>query len=608
MPVIWSNWNHEPMDHLRRMGDSRVSVFTLGEWLPQWYGRLHGEELIAKAARMGINMIYTHFFKGFGLVHEHDEMERMRDFVRTAHRNGVKVIGYCQLGSLYYETMLDEVPELEDWAARDENGGHLYYSGTPQHYYRWRPCLENPDFMAYFRRVIAYGAEYVGLDGFHFDNSQVRECYCPHCQAAFRAYLTENIPNPRETLGIAHFRNVRIPPMLSNSEVHDPLCLWRARFRHAQLARAQKEIFDFVKTYGKLVLHNPGLLRPDFSKSGDPALTPASCDYVFAENSSFIRTENGKTVTQILSFKLGQRFGFGIFDAPWMHKDGDVIIPRDADTIGRFLAQGMIYGNITGAPWFIRSCKTGDKVILDDPVQDDTAKKAFDYFRDHASLYGGTPLPRAKLLYAADTFYGWPAGGFASFCAAGDLLADSAVPYAVITCDDLAGAEPGETVVVPDMRFASTGQYAMLAAAARRGVRLVKLGAYGLYNENGKERDHADPIRELRGLPNVLTELPSDTRIPMRLPDGQPLTGILTETAVGTDGSLILHLLRADNSQTVEAADITLRDARIRPGMQAELYSMDDGCSLGGYEVAEGEAILHVRGLHTMASIAVREG
>ena len=600
MPVIWSNWNHEPMDHLLRMGDSHVSVFTLGEWLPQWYGRLYGEELIAKAAGMGINTVYTHFFKGFGLVHEHDEMEGMREFVQIAHRYGVRVIGYCQLGSLYYETMLDEVPELEDWAARDEAGGYLYYANARQHYYRWRPCLENPDFLAYFKRVIAYGAEHVGLDGFHFDNSQVRECYCPRCQAAFRAYLTENVPNPRELCGLAHFNHVRIPPMLENEEVHDPLCLWRARFRHAQLARAQKEIFDYVKTFGKDVLHNPGLLRPDFSKSGDPALTPASCDFTFAENDRFIRVEDGKTITQILSFKLGQRFGFRLFDAPWMHKDGQTIIPQDADTIARFLAQGMIYGGITGAPWFVRSRKTGDRVILDDPVQYDTAKRAFDYFKAHEALYTGTAAPRARLLYAVDTFYGWPAGGYASFKAAAALLEDSAVPYAVITCDDLKSLAPGETVVLPDMRFASAAQYACLADAARRGVRLVKRGEYGLCNETGKERDHADPIRNLRALPNVFTALPEDLRIPVEPSDGRP---ILTETTVCAGGRLVLHLLRPDNTRPADAA-VKLWDARIRPGMEVKLYSMDEGCALTGCEVTEGEARLRITGLHTMASVA----
>ena len=601
--MIWSNWNHEPMDHLRRMGDSHVSVFTLGEWLPQWYDRLHGEELIARAAEMGIDTIYTHFFKGFGLVHEHDEMERMREFIRIAHKNGVEVIGYCQLGSLYYETMLDEAPDLENWVARDEKGGFLYYANSPQHYYRWRPCFESTEFLAYFKRVIAYGIEHVGLDGFHFDNSQVRECYCARCQAAFRAYLTANVPDPRTFCGLAHFGHVRIPPLLQNDEVHDPLVLMRARFRHSQLAKAQKEIFDYVKALGgKYVVHNPGLLRPDFSRSGDPALTPASCDIVFAENGSFIRTENGKTITQILSFKLGRRFGFRVFDAPWMHKDNDYVIPSDADTIERFLTQSMIYGNITGAPWFVRSRKTGDRVILDDPLQYETAKNAFDYFKAHAELYGGTPVSKVKLVYAVNTFYGWTAGGFRSFCEAGDLLADSAVPYAVITCGDLASLQPGELAVLPDMRFASREQYEAVAGAAARGVRILRLGAFGLYNAGGKERDHADPIRDLRGVPDVLTSLPDDVRIGIRGTESV----ILTETAVTQDGAFVLHLLRADNASDIPALTVTVRDERIRAGMTAALYSLNGGCALTAARITDGEAVLQVENLHTMASIEIK--
>ena len=111
--TVWSYWNHEPADHLRRMGYSRPSVFTVGEWLPQWYDRLHGEELISKVADCGVDTVYSHFFKGFGIKHEHAEMERTKEFAKIAHRHGVKVLGYCQFNSLYYEAMLDEVPDLE---------------------------------------------------------------------------------------------------------------------------------------------------------------------------------------------------------------------------------------------------------------------------------------------------------------------------------------------------------------------------------------------------------------------------------------------------------------------------------------------------------------
>ena len=74
--VIWAYWGHEPMDHLRRMGNNSESIFSLGECAEPWYIRLHSEEMIEKAAKASINTIYTHFFKGFGLEHEKEEMEK----------------------------------------------------------------------------------------------------------------------------------------------------------------------------------------------------------------------------------------------------------------------------------------------------------------------------------------------------------------------------------------------------------------------------------------------------------------------------------------------------------------------------------------------------
>ena len=61
-PVVWSYWNHEPADHLRRMSYCRATIFSLGDWLPRWYDRLHGEELVSKAAELGVNMVYCHYF------------------------------------------------------------------------------------------------------------------------------------------------------------------------------------------------------------------------------------------------------------------------------------------------------------------------------------------------------------------------------------------------------------------------------------------------------------------------------------------------------------------------------------------------------------------
>ena len=428
LAIVWTYWNHEPADHLRRM-TSPPSVFTVGKWLPEWYERLHGEELIAKAAGIGVNTVYCHFFKGFGLEHERAEMLRTKEFAQKAHKHGVKVLGYCQLDSLYYESMLGEVPSLEKWVARRRDGGIATYADC---YYRWSPCIESREFVEYLKQVIRYGIEEIGLDGFHFDNSYARDCYCSRCQQAFREWLTKNIPNPRESCGLADFRHVRIPPMLksdySGDEMHDVLMIWRQKFRHSRQAVFHKEIFDYVKTFGKdkLTLHNPAFGRSDFELRGlDVALSPESCDFMMAENFRFIRAEaNGRLVTQTAAYKLGRRFGFKVFDSTWLkladieganlHTD----IPRKEAEILRFYAEGMIYGNIVGCPWLVRTTKKSDEVILDDPLQLSLAKQAFSFYKKNKErLYDTIPVSKVRVLYATDNFYGWhrESKGFHSF-------------------------------------------------------------------------------------------------------------------------------------------------------------------------------------------------
>ena len=615
--TVWTYWNHEPADHLRRMS-SPPSVFTVGEWLPQWYERLHGDELVAKAAGLGVDTVYCHFFKGFGLEHERAEMMRTRDFARKAHALGVKVLGYCQFNSLYYEAMLAEIPGLEAWTARRLDGGIAAYSGT---YYRWAPCVESREFVDYLKKVIRYGIEEIGLDGFHFDNSYARDCHCERCQRAFRDWLAANIKNPREACGLADFRHVRIPPMPVDADdgqagIHDPLQIWRQRFRHAQIARFHKEMFDYVKSFGKdkLTLNNPAFGRSRFDTIGvDVSIEPASTDFLMAENPRFIREEEGgRLVTQVVSYKLGRRFGFKVFDSTWLkvtdieganpHTD----IPRDADTVSRFYAQGMIYGDITGCPWLVRTTKKGAEVILDDPVQTSAARSAFAFFRKHeARLYDTVPAAKAHVLYATDTFYGWRGGakGFHSFVDATELLNADGVPYTIVAECDLSALKPGELLVLPDLRFLSRPLYDAIASAGARGVLLLSLGEEkaGLYDENGMERAKDDPIIGLSQVPNRIETLPSEFRVEMSAPL------VMAETQINKRGEQVLHLLRPGNTSTIPELRIALGRSVGRQDLMRspELFSLDNGCSLADAQRdAAGRIVLVIRNFRTMCSVA----
>ena len=614
--TVWSYWNHEPADHLRRMSYSAPSVFTLGEWLPEWYERLHGEELIGKAASLGVDTVYCHFFKGFGLKHEHDEMERTREFAKIAHSRGVKVLGYCQMNSLYYEAMLGEIPDLEKWTRRNGDGSIAVYTSN---YYRWSPCVESREYTDYMKKVVRYGIEHVGLDGFHFDNSYARDCHCERCQKAFRAWLAENVQNPRETCGLADFSYVRIPPKPEIAEpqleLHDPLHLWRQKFRHAQIARFHKEIFDYVKSFGpdKLVLHNPAFGRGRFDTAAvDVAVEPESCDILLAENPRFIREEaGGALVTQVAAYKLGRRLGFKVFDSTWPKVLADAewgepraSIPRDADSILRFYAQGMIYGDIAGCPWLVRSTKNGGGVILDDSLQAGLAGKAFKFYKvNRERLYDTVPTARTKLLYATDTFYGWSGvtAGFAAFFEATERLNREGVPYTVAMEGDIAAMTSGELLVLPDIRFLSRRLFDAIAAADGRGVKILPLGRAGRYDENGKERAKDNPIFELRQIANKVSEVPHEFKVDMSAP------GIMAETQVNKRGERILHLLRPGNSSTVPSLRVVL-DASVGRilALPPELFTLDDGCSLADAQRdTAGRITLTIRNFRTMCSVVL---
>ncbi len=609
--IIWSNWNHEPIDHLRRLGDAKLSVFTLGEWLPEWYERLHGEDLIKKAAEMGINTIYTHFFKGFGLIHEHEDMEKMRQFVEIAHKYGVEVIGYIQLGTLNYETLLDEIPNLKDWIAHDSSGKPLTYFS---HYYRWRPCLESREFIEYYKKVLSYGIKHVGLDGIHFDGSRARECYCHRCVKSFRNFLTERIKNPRELVGLNHFNHVEIPPEINwadgTTEIHDVIALQRGKFRHYQLYKTQKELFDYVKEIGgKYVLHNPSLLRPSFLIDFDPQLNPDSCDFVFGENNNFIVHKNGKNYHQVLAYKVGERFGFKLFDAPWLRlsppptgeediaRPEEIVLPNERSIIDRFLTQGMIYGGISGAPWFVRSKKTGSVIVMDDENHFNITKHAFDYFKAHEKLYDSKALARVKLLYNSDTFYGLFQTGYVIFQDTAMWLSDNNAPYVVITDEEIDATKEGDVIVIPNYIYASTAQYEKLKSATERGVRILMLGEYGLCTEHGKERDHASGIRNLKALNNVVKEIPDDVKVKA---DAE---NTLTEIRKNTNGNITVHVLRIDNEKTLPTLKVSFKNVYVDKASKPMLYSIDENCKLKSCEITDEEVCITLENVTTMASI-----
>ncbi len=75
------------------------------------YAREHRPETLRRLCALGVNLLITHFHKGFGLAAEREEIAGAAALVREAHALGLHVGAHVRFDAVAYETYLDEVPE-----------------------------------------------------------------------------------------------------------------------------------------------------------------------------------------------------------------------------------------------------------------------------------------------------------------------------------------------------------------------------------------------------------------------------------------------------------------------------------------------------------------
>ncbi len=317
--ILTGNW--EPLIFQRRMNYGPANTAEL-------YRKNHTPELVQRAEEAGINLIITHYFKGFGLQAEAPDMDYADTLIALAHERNIRVGGY--IGDTFiYETMLAEEPDAADWAQRMADGAPITYSGTSAFRYRW--CHSNPAFMTYMQRVLTRAVN-SGLDMIHFDNLVERpepaSCHCPHCQEAFRAYLLEKFTDEQriERFGFADMTHV-IPPVFSypmaiewqKEVIVNPLLQEWIHFRCHTLATRFAEMADFCRSLNPQISieSNPtGIMgeSSQYLRGVDHARILPHCDFFWDESPNpFGVLENGAICTHIRSMKMGEPSGSRAF-------------------------------------------------------------------------------------------------------------------------------------------------------------------------------------------------------------------------------------------------------------------------------------------------------
>ena len=209
--VAWPS--HEPIQFLRRRG-------TVSPADEERYVRLHRPESLEAMHRLGIRLPKRfHLFKGFGIEHERAEIEKTIECARWLHAHGMKISVYVG-GTMFSDSFFKEVPEAVNWTRRDQSGDAITYSGFQL--WRYFPCLNNPDYLEYVKRVLDIAVEDIEADEIFFDNQilrhEPRSCRCVHCVRHFREYVARTY-SPEELERRYGFREAPLvnPPVWSQA-------------------------------------------------------------------------------------------------------------------------------------------------------------------------------------------------------------------------------------------------------------------------------------------------------------------------------------------------------------------------------------------------------
>lgn len=318
--AIWTYGSHEPMSMYlrgRRLWTAGLQGGAL--WAEKWHTEYDGEENVKKMASMGLNFLLTRFYKGMGWEFEKDDFANVKKFTSLCKKYNIRTIGYVQFGSLYFEHMKYEIPDVEDWAAKRPDGSVIPYIDDDSFYYRWMPCLTAEKYLEYLEKILAIGIKEGGFEGFLLDNCLGSACYCPRCKAKFREYLEKNYK--AEEFGLPGFAYVEPPSQeaCEAPEWEDPVLVAWKEFQADLFYKAFKRLYDYVKKLAPEMLFTanvPAIRRYSaYRHWGQDYTRLAECfDFVMDQNGNEpMMLENGSVISRVRCCMMGEAMKKDLF-------------------------------------------------------------------------------------------------------------------------------------------------------------------------------------------------------------------------------------------------------------------------------------------------------
>jgi len=450
----------------------------------------HSEEAVKAIAKRGITWIRWHFFKGFGLKHEAEEIEMTKKFTKLCHEHDIRVQLYTQWGTLQYETFLDEEPDVEKWVQVDFMGQHPSVNYGPQ-MFRWLPCATRDGYWEYLKKVVEVGIKEVHGDGFGFDNvglaGEPASCHCPDCRAGFVKFLKEKYrvdteagrALAKERFGFSLLDHIQ-PPVYTKwvqpigcYNIQNPVMQEWTEFRcetvRMRLEQMQKHIRllskDVVIEYNVYPAYG---FNAAFWGGVDMVRVMPYLDAFFNEQDRLAEyTDDGRLINRTRSYKLARASGKKVFI---VHGHGRS--PEQRLLSG---AESMVFnsGLIGGVEYLTSKGAKGC------PEMDDL----FRFRRDCPELFGGKPDGEVAFFESARSLsYSSIEVHYSNVLAYQGLTAGH-IPFEIVSDEKLSGVDNFKVLVLPNVECITDEMRDRIVSYVKSGGGFVMTDHSGMYDK-----------------------------------------------------------------------------------------------------------------------------
>lgn len=505
--VFAGNW--EPLMFRRRRGSASTNEM-------ERYDHEHSEETVQDLANAGVNLVITHFHKGFGLSIEQDEIEEAKKLADSCHDYGIKIGYYIRPDTLIGETFFEAYPEASEWLQVNQYGEHPTYGNHQT--FRYQPCINNESYMDYLEDVVKFAVDEMDADLIHFDDmhwsQEPDSCRCESCLNKFEDYLVDKYPDDNSRIErFGHTLIERIEPPRYNrfnqpwnlETIDDPAMQEWIQFRCESLADVYERLCKVIKDENpncavdcNAIARGIGSINQPYYSGVWPPEGIKHGDFIWTESSNWAGMSDDDVLrSKIRTYKAAQSFDNTVFT----YVDG-ALAEGDSQLL---MAEAMAYNpgciGMIGSP---NGAFATDEQPLTEMVQPKTLEYV-DFYREHQEYFcGREPVTDVAVIRSYPSMAYNNYSTYLSTLLVEQTMIESHIPFTIDYGID--AAEDYSAIILPNTESLSDEDLNLLREYVEDGGGLVATDKAGQFDNHRRRR----PIPGIIDIFNMGDEFPDE--------------------------------------------------------------------------------------------------